>query len=69
VVKKNMDSSSRIGFDTCKVLFDCQSVDELDYAIGIVNNFYRIYREQLMVLDEIRGYRKLGLRVGLVELK
>jgi len=47
---------------------ECKNKQELDEAIGVVNNFYRIYRERLSVLDEIKIYRDMGLSVSMVKL-
>ena len=57
-----------IGFKTCQVLLNCQNTEELDQAITVINNFYKIYREHLLVLDEIKTYRNMGLDAKLVKL-
>jgi len=56
-----------IGFKTCQILLNCKDTMELDNAITIINNFYRIYREHLLVLDEIKTYRNMGLDARLVK--
>lgn len=42
------------GFDCVQVLMGCNSVDELDAAKRIVDDFYLIYHDQLEVLERIR---------------
>ena len=44
----------RIGFDACSALFQAESLSALDDAMRIVNNFYRIYRQHLEVIEEIQ---------------
>lgn len=45
----------RIGFRAVQVLADARSVDELDYAIGVINNSYQIIRGQIEVMELLRG--------------
>jgi len=46
--------NDRIGFECTQVLMQCDTKAELDEAIRIVNNFYRIFSERLETLDDIR---------------
>lgn len=47
--------NEKIGFDCSQVLMQCNTVMELDEAMRIVNNMYKILREHLEVIDEIKN--------------
>lgn len=53
------------GFDAIRDLMCCVSVEELDFAISVINNMYPVVRLQL----ETKCYNDLGLSVGFVKLK
>jgi len=56
--------NEKIGFDCSQILMECNSVEELDEAIRIINNMYRILREHLIVFDELRNSNTLdGKRI------
>ncbi|PNX47581.1 MAG: hypothetical protein BV457_05430 [Thermoplasmata archaeon M9B1D] len=52
--------NEKIGFDCSQILMGCNSVDELDEAIRIINNMYRILREHLVVFDEIKNNNSIN---------
>jgi len=43
---------------------DCNDVNELNDAMKIINDFYRVYYQHL----EIKGYLDMHLRVALVDV-
>jgi ribosomal 30S subunit maturation factor RimM len=47
-----MLKNGHIGFDVCQKLIECETVDDLDEAIRIVNGFYRVYRDRLEILED-----------------
>ena len=53
-----------IGHDVCQKLMDCNDVNELNEAMKIINDFYRVYYQHL----EIKGYLDMHLRVALVDV-
>ena len=61
--------NEKLGFDIIQILLRANTVEELDEAIRIVNCSYPKLREHLELMDEIQGYEKLGLHVGLVGIK
>jgi len=39
------------GFDIMQILLSCESVEEIDEAVRVVNNAYPVLRDQLEVLE------------------
>lgn len=54
-----IEIDERIGFDCSQVLLKCNSTAELDEAMRVVNNIYRIYRDRLVVLECMKLNRVL----------
>ena len=47
--------NDKIGFDCVQILMRCNSANELDEAIRIINNTYPVLHEHLETLDEINN--------------
>ncbi len=45
----------KLGYDAVELLSQAVTVEELDYAISIINNAYGVIRGQIEVLEVLRG--------------
>ena len=57
--------NTKIGFDCIQTIMEHDpSMDELDECMRVLNNFYRVYRPQLEIIE----WKNIGLNVALVDL-
>jgi len=62
------DMNGKLGFDVMQVLIQADSAEELNEAIRVINTSYPILLDRLAVIEEVKEYEKLGLRVGFIDL-
>jgi len=47
--------NEKLGFDCIQLIIEADpSCEEIDECMRILNNFYRVYHEHLMILEEIQ---------------
>jgi len=48
-----------VGHDVCQLLLEgCKSCDDLNEAMRIINNFYRVYHNHMVFYEDVNRFKE-----------